>query len=351
MDKNISAPRIDWVDFAKGFVMLTVIFGHAAVYNHEAFFDISLILVYEFHMPFFFVLAGFLLNLDKWSGDDNYKKFSAKLFRRLLVPYYIAEILWYPIWFLAGHVLGHEAYIRNTALSPETALLGIFVGNGNLLALVPLWFLPALFFAELIFLKLYNRFSRIGDDIFALMIVVISYLGYIAGKIASFPMSLDIALTVQGFVFIGVLIRKYSIVTKLNLRHCLILLNIFVWAFFLNGKISMNIRDYGDCFLLYAGGVTGTLIIMKVATLMTSINGIFCKLMKYCGQQSLFVMTMHLLIAFITYDFVASATGLEVKIVRSLPEVIFAIILLGLLIPLLIAKKFGKLPVLKYFCS
>lgn len=137
--------RISWIDFAKGFVMLTVIFGHAAVYNKENFFVISLIAVYEVHMPFFFIMAGYVLNFGKWGGVKNYKAFSMKLFKRLLLPYYLAEILWYPIWLFAGHVMGHGAYIRNETLSPINALLGIFVGNGNMLALVPLWFLPALF--------------------------------------------------------------------------------------------------------------------------------------------------------------------------------------------------------------
>ncbi|MBQ3726095.1 MAG: acyltransferase family protein [Selenomonadaceae bacterium] len=64
------AERIAWVDFAKGFVMVTVIFGHAIVYNHEKFFDATAVAVYEFHMPFFFIMAGYLLNFEKWGGTE-----------------------------------------------------------------------------------------------------------------------------------------------------------------------------------------------------------------------------------------------------------------------------------------
>lgn len=329
--------------------MLTVIFGHAAVYNGENFFVMSLIAVYEFHMPFFFVTAGFLLNLNKWGGAENYKKFSAKLFKRLLVPYYLAELLWYPIWFIAGHVMGHTAYIRNMALSPVDALLGIFIGNGNLLALVPLWFLPALFFAELIYLKLHNKFAANNSEIFPLIIVAVSYSGYLIGKFFSLPMGLDVALTVQIFLFMGVLIRKYNVIEKLTFRHTLILFNICLWVFFLNGKISMNVRYYGDLFLLCAGGISGTLLVMKFSTLMK--GGKIFSLISACGRQSLFVMTAHLLIAFAVYDLVANVTGFSVETVRSLPTVILTITLLGFLIPLFIAERFGKLPVFKYFCT
>lgn len=331
--------------------MFTVIFGHAAVYNNEKFFVESLIAVYEFHMPFFFVMAGYLFNLDKWGGVQNYQVFVSKLVKRLLLPYYLAEILWYPIWFLAGHVMGHEAYIRNPSLSPVNALLGILIGNGNLLALVPLWFLPALFFAELIYLKVYNRFAKASPEGFLLIIVALTHLGYLIGKIFFLPMSLDVALTVQGFLLAGVLIRKYNVVERLTLRHCLILLNVFLWVFFLNGKISMNSRMYGELFFLYAGGISGTLLIMKLSESAIKFSGKFITLMKYCGRQSLFVMTAHLIIAFIVYDLVANVTGLSVEVVRSLPEVILTITLLGLLIPLFIAKKFGKLPVIKNFCA
>ncbi|MBR0289980.1 MAG: hypothetical protein IJQ82_13475, partial [Selenomonadaceae bacterium] len=51
-----------------------------------------------------------------------------------------------------------------------------------------------------------------------------------------------------------------------------------------------------------------------------------------------------------SFQAIPNVTGLSVEVVRSLPAVIFTITLLGLLIPLFIAKKFGKLPVLKYFC-
>lgn len=55
--------RIAWVDFAKGFVMILVVFGHTTVYDIDSnkFFA-------EFRMPFFFVMSGFLLNVDKWGG-------------------------------------------------------------------------------------------------------------------------------------------------------------------------------------------------------------------------------------------------------------------------------------------
>ena len=79
--------RISWIDFAKGIAIILVVLGHSIDEGSLQKF------IYVFHMPFFFVASGFLLNLDKWGGAENYKPFADKLVRRLLVPYYLAEIL------------------------------------------------------------------------------------------------------------------------------------------------------------------------------------------------------------------------------------------------------------------
>ena len=55
------AERIAWVDFAKGVAIILMVLGHA-VYNDLQKF------IFVFHMPFFFVIAGFLLNFEKWGG-------------------------------------------------------------------------------------------------------------------------------------------------------------------------------------------------------------------------------------------------------------------------------------------
>ena len=55
--------RIGWVDFAKGVAIILMVLGHV-IYAGMDLFKI----IFVFHMPFFFVTAGFLLNLRKWGG-------------------------------------------------------------------------------------------------------------------------------------------------------------------------------------------------------------------------------------------------------------------------------------------
>ena len=163
MQKASPATRIEWADFAKGFVIILVVLGH--VINPET----NLYrFIFVFHMPFFFVTAGFLLNLNKWGSAQNFKPFVTKIFRRLIVPYFIAEILWYPIWFVVCHGAGYLPYWNWCNEDPLRSLCAIFVGNGNGVGLIlgQLWFLPALFFAEIIFVVLWNRLNKFGAEIF-----------------------------------------------------------------------------------------------------------------------------------------------------------------------------------------
>ena len=162
--------RIAWIDFAKGVAIILVVLGHALKYGSDLWR-----FIFVFHMPFFFVMAGFLLNLNKWGGAENFKAFASKLFKRLLVPYYIAELLWYPIWFVVCHEMHLLNYLQLWAtIKPSYAFTAIFIGNGNDIGLIlgQLWFLPALLCAEIIFVKLFNRLNKFGAEVLALAVAI-----------------------------------------------------------------------------------------------------------------------------------------------------------------------------------
>lgn len=345
MDKNISTPRIDWVDFAKGVSIIFVVLGHAISSKLDLYK-----LIYVFHMPFFFIMAGYLLNLDKWSGVNNYKKFEAKLYYRLLRPYFLAEFLWYPIWFVVCHKAGHLSYQGHwTEITPLDAFTAIFIGNGNAIGLIlgVLWFLPALLFAEIIFVKLFNRLNKICAEVFVFSIAMCSLAGICISKILTLPMGIDIALAAQIFILAGVLIRKHNIIERIDLKVCAVLTLILIFAF-LNVSVDMNFRRYGEPFLFYAGGITGTLIVMKLSVLMTR-EKIF-SLISACGRQSMMILVMHLIFANVFYEIIAATTNFPPKAFFYEPVIIFGATLVGVLIPLFIVERFGKLPVLKYFC-
>ena len=157
--------RIAWIDFAKGVAIILVVWGYSVIPEIDANKFMA-----AFRMLFFFVTAGFLLNLNKWGNAQNFKPFTEKLFWRLLVPYYLANILFFALWFVVSVRLGYSSYLRLwDGIAPFDAFTAIFIGNDNAggLLLAPLWFLPSLFCAEMIFVKLNNRLNQFGAKVFA----------------------------------------------------------------------------------------------------------------------------------------------------------------------------------------
>lgn len=91
--------KIKWIDYAKGFAMLCVVFGHSIVGNIR---ENNIILgtlynyIYLFHMPLFFFLSGFLYqkNENKYL-ESKTTNFVCKKAKSLMLPYFTYSILTY----------------------------------------------------------------------------------------------------------------------------------------------------------------------------------------------------------------------------------------------------------------
>ena len=285
-------------------------------------------------------------------GVKNYNAFVMKLVKRLLLPYYLAQFLWYPIWFVVCHEMHLLNYLQIwAAIKPSYAFTAIFIGNGNDIGLIlgALWFLPALLCAEIIFVKLFNRLKEFGAEVFAATVVMCSLFGLFIGKISALPFGFDIALAAQIFLLAGVLIRKYNLVERTGLKTCLALTSIVALAFLLNIHVDINFRHYGEPFLFYAGGLAGTLLLMKLSAVMT--GGKIFSLISDCGRQTMMILVLHLIVINIFCEVTAAIIKNPTDELFTEPIIICAATLLGVLIPLWIAERFGKLPVLKYFCA
>lgn len=131
--------RIDWIDIAKGLGMLAIIWGHICCKGW------SNNLVYSFHIPLFFFLSGLVYNNAKYTSFVTFVKNRAK---RLLLPYFIYSVVTWAIWAAFTYVTHRPC---DDFFAP---LLQTFIAQGSggfLVHNVALWFIPCLFFVELIY--------------------------------------------------------------------------------------------------------------------------------------------------------------------------------------------------------
>ena len=100
--------QIKWINQAKGFAMLCVVFGHSivgSIRNESVFFGICYDYIYLFHMPLFFFLAGYLYQINEAKYlNESVLKFVKSKFQSLMVPYFFYSVFTYCAIFIAEQI-------------------------------------------------------------------------------------------------------------------------------------------------------------------------------------------------------------------------------------------------------
>lgn len=157
------------IDVAKGLGILFVIFAHINL--TEPFLTI----IYSFHMPLFFVIAGFNLHPEKF---DTFSAFLKKKATTLLVPYLIfcfIGLAYHLLSRVAYHVSYYEIYdylkkVFFSIIWAPYSLKYFTIFN------TPLWFVPCLFLVEAMFYCLSKIKSK---SVFWTLVAAISAAGWI----------------------------------------------------------------------------------------------------------------------------------------------------------------------------
>ena len=187
MIQTIYNERIEYVDIAKAVAIFLVVLGHTVTSNSDA-----KIIIYSFHMPLFFILAGFFLNDNNFNYSGIAVFINTKI-KRLLVPY----LIWGVIWMRLG--------VKNFAL----LLYGSYSSIIEAGSLSSLWFIPVLFTASviaylansLINSLLSNKYRLLGKTIIASLFFLLSFL--IDAPRIGLPFGADIAIMASSFTLWG----------------------------------------------------------------------------------------------------------------------------------------------------
>ena len=150
--------REDWIDAARGLLIFLVVLGHAyGTGSHlgsdpETNVVCSQIykVIYMFHMPAFFVLAGVT-----WSaGRDGFWAYAKKKAIRLLVPYFVFGFLSIGAGVILGRFVGsvgHDGYYTADMVGGVLSEVKMLLMGRGCSINSPLWFLPSMFAAEVLY--------------------------------------------------------------------------------------------------------------------------------------------------------------------------------------------------------
>ncbi len=205
--------RLDYLDMTKGLGMILVLIGHLqgdSIFTFSPYIQPLCAFIFSFHMPMFFIVSGILLAIK----NDEIRPFAdvaKSRFRGIMIPY-----LWFSFFYLLVVIW---ALIRGE-IAPQTLYLNIWYVL-SCYGMNVLWFLPALYFGELLFIFIRRR---IRDDAPFIAIVVLSnavvYLAAYFVGIAKYPTPFyervhDLIIVILrpvlvcGFISIGYYVHKF----------------------------------------------------------------------------------------------------------------------------------------------
>ena len=270
----------------KGIGIIAVIIGHLSHYGT--------MFIFSFHMPLFFIIAGFLYKRIPLSVSAK------KDFNRLVIPYLITGFSIYFLDLLASIYFKHD---------PTHWLIGTLWGSGSpnhtsaLFAKFPtigaIWFLLALFMCKQTFLLL----ESITTNILKLgtLCLVISIIASLIDSLwINLPLAILPGVSAVIFYYAGYAIRRVGMFDNIKWWFAFILIAIWVGATYFPEKHMSIVRCYYPLYpLTILGGIAGTIIIYWIVTVsMKVFNGkmsFIGKSLAWLGEVSLLILCFHLI--------------------------------------------------------
>lgn len=274
--------RLFAIDSTKAIAMMAIIVGHSSHVNDIPFLHS---IVNSFHVPAFFIIGGMFIR------ELPFRQALPKYAQRYLYPYAIACFLFSCCMLTLTASSGGN--VANEAIN---AVVKSFWGSGFtfrgiLFGGIPyigaIWFLLALFWAELFFSSSLAKFGLFKT---ALLSAVVYCVGVTSVRYIFLPWSILPAMAAVLLLLVGHLIRKYDILSRaysLNGWIWVLLFAVCVANIVLNKRISM------------VGASMGVNAVGLFCCVVETV-GVICLChhfrlsFKWIGQNTLYVLCAHL---------------------------------------------------------
>jgi len=279
--------RIGWIDIAKCLCIFAVILGHRGIEQ--------LGFVYSFHLTVFFILAGYTSKIKAMDGD-----LLKKWFRQLMKPYFLTCCA-----VLVMEIVNLVVGVGNFSTHAVTNLIAVdlkrfFFASGGVMNfgsidmgrfIGAIWFLPAMFFARIIFQFIINS---VKDKRIQIIISVLSaVLAVVLSNVVWLPFSILPGMFAVPFMLVGYYAKEYDAISHLKVPHYLLFA-----AVFLAGCITEYAQSFymvnvfaKDYFLTPLFAFAGSFTIIGISILLEKIpSGV----LRFFGKNSLIVLCVHL---------------------------------------------------------
>ena len=264
--------RLDYIDIAKGFAIMLMVFGHTFSAHQET---MIMVWIYSFHMPLFFLTTGILYRIKEKKGLKQRIKLNKKILT-LLLPFFLWNTV-YQLFISILSILGGES-AKATLLSNIRIVIQL---QGS-----AMWFLPTMFLATLFFFLTVRKrvLNIITNCLFLLVGVIVPECNcYLSAVLKAFIGSIFISLGFYAYKYFTKELKSWQLT-------CLFVIDLF--TVFANGLVSIASRNYNNPLLYIINGCMGTFIIYQMAMRMRHIKIVSC-ILRYWGENSIKVLCFH----------------------------------------------------------
>lgn len=281
-----SPARIAAIDVARGLGIIAVVAGHS-IDTEKAIVT----WIFAFHMPLFFMLSGFGAHYDAPAA-----RYLAGKARALLLPYLATIALALAYWGLFyRHYANDPTEIGKMLSAVARQVLyasGVAVKQFEIGPVGPIWFLPALFAANVIGLLLDRATRGRYGHLFLALSVGAALLGLAIGRQIPLPLSFDVALVAQLFIAVGIFANRHGLFSRpprpWQVAIALAAYLAGVWS----GGISMNDRVYGNFLIPATGAIGGSFLVIWLSGLVARHELARAPLI-YLGRAALVILAFH----------------------------------------------------------
>ena len=278
--------RDDSIDIAKALGIILVVLGHTEfVYSN---------FLYQFHMPLFFFLSGFVFNESK---TKPFGRFALKKIKGLYLPFVVFELI-----FLCFHNLFVSIGFYSVESGKELIYYGIndymkkgfqilTMGGGEQLC-GPVWFLISSLEIVIVFALLFKlvNFLKINDIYKESMILLICIGLFFVGCYTHLPRMLSQSMIGILFFCVGYLYKKHKNRIKLHWYFAVISLAVIIVTGIFN-KVDISKLEITYTWMLLISGIAGSYLILWLSGLIVRVKHI--GFLKYCGKNTIYILALH----------------------------------------------------------
>ncbi len=272
--------RIAWIDTCKGIGIALVVLGHMEKSRGQE-------LIYVFHMPLFFFLAGYCHKVT-----SSFKSFFQSKTIHLLVPYLCFLIVYAPLeW--------HDLRKSGTIHAGKQALIDLAWGGDHLHGgLAVFWFITCLFLTQQIMNWLLAKFNSSIVTAICVLSLTLSYVNSMYFPQVSLPLGLNVVLAAVPIYYLGYAAKTWNLDSWAMRIGCLGGVALGVLLVFKSVAIEYDMRDavYGIPVLTLGLSLAYILTVITFSKWL-SISRPVASVLGKLGTASMGIMFLHMFIA------------------------------------------------------